>query len=78
MAMTFERITTDPEVLGGVSCIRGLRVPVASVVGMVTDGITVEELLADFPYSEPDDIAEALRCAAAGVRERELHLGPVG
>jgi uncharacterized protein (DUF433 family) len=78
MAMTFERITTDPEVLGGVPCIRGLRVPVATVVGMLTDGITVEEVLADFPYLEPDDIAEALRYAAEAVRERELHLRPVG
>jgi uncharacterized protein (DUF433 family) len=78
MAMTFERITTDPEVLGGVPCIRGLRVPVATVVGLVTDGITVGEILADFQYLEPDDIAEALRYAAEAVRERELHLRPVG
>jgi uncharacterized protein (DUF433 family) len=78
MAMTFERITTDPEVLGGVPCIRTLRVPAATVVGMIADGITVEEILADFPYLEPDDIAEALRYAAEAVRERELHLRPVG
>ena len=62
--MTFERITTDPEVLGGVPCFRGLRV--ATVVGMLADGITVEEVLADFPYLEPDGIAEALRYAARG------------
>jgi len=78
MAMTFERITTDPEVLGGVPCIRGLRVPVATVVGMVADGMTVEEILADFPYLEADDIAEALRYAAEAVRERVLPLRPVG
>jgi uncharacterized protein (DUF433 family) len=77
-AMTFERITTDPEVLGGVPCIRGLRVPVATVVGMVADGMTVEEILADFPYLEADDISEALRYAAEAVRERELPLRPVG
>lgn len=47
--MTFGRITTDPEVLGGVPCIRGLRVPVSTVVGMVADGMAVEEILADFP-----------------------------
>ena len=76
--MTFERITTDPEVLGGVPCISGLRVPVATVVGMLTDGITVEEVLADFPYLEPDGIAEALRYAAEAVRERERHLRAVG
>ena len=58
--MTFERITTDPGGPGGVRCIRGLRVPVATVVGMVAEGITVDEILADFPYLEPDDIAGAL------------------
>jgi uncharacterized protein (DUF433 family) len=76
--MMFERITADPDVLGGVPCIRGLRVPVATVVGMVADGMTVEEILADFPYLEAEDIAEALRYAAEAVRERELPLRPVG
>ena len=76
--MTFERITTNPEVLAGVPCIRGLRVPVATVVGMVADGMTADEILADFPYLEPDDIAAALRYAAEAVRERELPLRPVG
>jgi len=76
--MTFERITTDPEVLGGVPCIRGLRVPAATVVGMVADGMTPEEILADFPSREPDDIGAALRYAAEAVRERELPLRPVG
>ena len=76
--MTFERITTDPEVLAGVPCIRGMRVPVATVVGMVADGMTTDEILADFPYLEAEDIAEALRYAAEAVRERELPLRPVG
>ena len=76
--MMFERITTAPDLLGGVPCIRGLRVPVATVVGMVADGMTVEEILADFPYLEAEDIAEALRYAAEAVRERELPLRPVG
>ncbi|TVP66412.1 MAG: DUF433 domain-containing protein [Nitriliruptor sp.] len=76
--MAFERITNDPEVLGGVPCIRGLRVPVATVVGMVADGMTVDEILADFPYLEPDAVAGALRYAAEAVRERELHLRRVG
>ncbi len=61
-------------------CIRGLRVPVATVVGMVADGMTPEEILADFPYLEHDDIADiaaALRYAAEAVRERELPLRPV-
>ncbi len=76
--MTFDRIMTDPEVLGGVPCLRGLRVPVATVVGMVAEGMTADEILADFPYLEPDDIAAALRYAAEAVRERELPLRPVG
>ena len=75
---TFERILTNPEVLGGVPCIRGLRVPVATVVGMVADGMSVEEITADFPCLEADDITEALRYAAESVRERELPLRPVG
>lgn len=49
--MLFDRITSDPEVLGGVPCIRGLRVPVATVVGMIADEMTPEEILADFPTS---------------------------
>lgn len=76
--MAFDRITTDPEVLGGVPCIRGLRVPVATVVGMVADEMTVEEIVADFPYLEPEDVREALRYAAEAVRERELPLRPAG
>ena len=76
--MTFERITTDPEVLAGVPCIRGMRVPVATVVSMVADGMTTDEILTDFPYLEAEDIAEALRYAAEAVRERELPLRPVG
>ena len=76
--MAFERITTDPEVLAGVPCIRGMRVPVATVVGMVADGMTTEEILSDFPYLEDEDITEALRYAAEAVRERELPLRPVG
>lgn len=76
--MAFERITTDPEVLAGVPCIRGMRVPVATVVGMVADGMTTEEILSDFPYLEDEDITAALRYAAEAVRERELPLRPVG
>lgn len=76
--MAFERITTDPEVLAGVPCLRGMRVPVATVVSMVADGMTTEEILADFPYLEAGDVTEALRYAAEAVRERELPLRPVG
>ena len=72
--MVFERITTNPDVMGGLPCIRGLRVPVATVVAMVADGMSVAEILDDFPYLEAEDVAEALRYAAEAVRERELPL----
>ena len=72
--MKFTRITTDPAQMGGVPCIRGLRIPVATVVGMVADGMTAAEILAAFPDLVAEDISEALRYAADAVRERELPL----
>jgi len=72
--MKFKRITVDSRQMGGVPCIRGLRIPVATVVGMVADGLTHEEILRAYPDLEADDIHEALRYAAAAVRERELPL----
>ena len=74
--MVFERITVDAEQMGGVPCIRGMRIPVATVVGMVADGMTTAEILAAYPDLEPEDVAEALRYAAEAVRERELPLRP--
>ena len=62
--------------MGGMPCIRGLRVPVATVVSMVADGMTADEIIADLPYLEREDVAEALRFAAEAVRERELPLLP--
>jgi len=60
--------------MGGVPCIRGLRIPVATVVGMVADSMTDAEILAAYPDLEPADVHEALRYAAEAVRERELPL----
>ena len=72
--MAFERITVDPETMGGMPCIRGLRIPVATVVAMVADGMTVDEILADLPDLTREDVAESLRYAAAALQERELPL----
>ncbi|MCL4413959.1 MAG: DUF433 domain-containing protein [Actinobacteria bacterium] len=72
--MSFERITTDPGRMGGLPCIRGLRFPVATVVAMVADGMTFQEILAEHPDLEEEDIREALRYASQAVEERELPL----
>lgn len=74
--MRFERITVSASQMGGVPCIRGLRIPVATVVGMVADGMGKEEILQAFPDLEEQDIREALQYAAEAVRERELPLAP--
>ena len=72
--MKFTRITVNPKQMGGVPCIRGLRIPVATVVGMVADGMTEVEILEKYPDLEPGDVQEALQFAAEAVRERELPL----
>jgi len=72
--MRFDRITVNPDQMGGVPCIRGLRIPVATVVAMVADGMGNNEILKAYPDLEQEDITEALRYAAAAVRERELPL----
>ena len=72
--MKFRRITVKPGQMGGVPCIRGLRIPVATIVGMVADGMTDDEILKAFPDLEVEDIREALHYAAEAVRERELPL----
>jgi uncharacterized protein (DUF433 family) len=72
--MKFTRITVNAAQMGGVPCIRGLRIPVATVVGMVADGLSNPDILAAYPDLEAEDIAEALRYAADAVRERELPL----
>jgi uncharacterized protein (DUF433 family) len=72
--MKFRRITVDPRQMGGVPCIRHLRIPVATVVGMVADGMTRQEILEAYPDLKPKDIDEALCYATEAVRERELPL----
>ena len=72
--MTFTRITIRADQMDGVPCIRGLRIPVATVVGMVAEGMSTEEILGAYPDLEAADVQEALRYAAEAVRERELPL----
>ena len=64
--------------MGGLPCIRGVRIPVATVVGMTADGMTEHEILAAYPDLEAEDIREALQYAAEAVRERELPLASAG
>jgi uncharacterized protein (DUF433 family) len=72
--MGYTRITTDPGQMGGVPCIRRLRIPVATVVALVAEGETTEKILALYPDLEADDVREALLFAAEAVRERALPL----
>ncbi len=75
MAGTFQqRITIDPAQMGGVPCLRGLRIPVATVVDMVADGMSFQEILDAYPDLELEDIKGALTYAASAVRQRELPL----
>jgi uncharacterized protein (DUF433 family) len=70
----FERITIDPVQMGGVACVRGLRIPVATVLRLLAGGRTAQEILAEYPDLESEDIRECLRFAAASAMERELLL----
>jgi uncharacterized protein (DUF433 family) len=70
----FERITQDPAVMGGKPCIRGLRVTVGTIVGQIAAGRSIDQLLADYPYLQREDILEALRYAAWRAEEREIDL----
>ena len=69
-----KRITVDPKQMNGVPCIRGLRIPVATVVGMVAEGMTPDEILRSFPDLEAEDVHASLLYTAEAVRERELPL----
>lgn len=69
-----DRITQQPEIMGGKACIRGLRVTVGMLVGQISVGHSVDELLADYPYLEREDIMQALRYAAWRAEEREVML----
>jgi uncharacterized protein (DUF433 family) len=70
----FERITVDPAQMGGVPCVRHLRIPVATVLRLLAGGMTHDKILAEYPDLDPEDIRECLRFAAASAMEHELPL----
>lgn len=70
----FDRITQQPEVMGGKACIRGMRVTVGTIVGQIGAGQSIEQVLNDYPYLEREDIMQALRYAAWRAEEREVQL----
>lgn len=72
--MRFERVTINPKQMGGLPCIRGLRIPVTTIIGQLAAGQSHRQILDDFPELEEQDIYEALAFAAAAVQERELPL----
>jgi uncharacterized protein (DUF433 family) len=69
-----DRITQQPDIMGGKACIRGLRVTVGMVVGQIGAGRSVDEILADYPYLEREDVMQAVRYAAWRTEEREVAL----
>jgi uncharacterized protein (DUF433 family) len=70
----FERITVDPVQMGGVPCVRHLRIPVATVLRLFAGGLAEREILSEYPDLQPEDIRECLRFAAVTAMERELPL----
>jgi uncharacterized protein (DUF433 family) len=68
----FERITFDPQVMGGKPCIRGMRVTVGMVVGLLADGRTAEDVVRSYPYLEPEDVQQALAYAAWRAQEHDV------
>jgi uncharacterized protein (DUF433 family) len=69
---TLDRITFDPQIMGGRVCIRGMRVPVSVIVGQIAHGATVDEILADYPDLEPEDVQQALEYSA-WLTQEEVH-----
>ncbi|MBL7161416.1 MAG: DUF433 domain-containing protein [Anaerolineales bacterium] len=72
----FDRITFDPNIMGGRACIRGMRITVAMIINLISNGMSTEEIVHEYPYLEPEDIQQALRYVALladeSIRELEL------
>ncbi len=72
--MAFDRITVDPRQMGGLPCIRGMRITVSTIISQLAAGRTTDDVLVDYPYLERADVLAALEYAAAVVSSRELLL----
>jgi uncharacterized protein (DUF433 family) len=70
----FDRITIDPKVFGGKPCVRGMRFPVSKVLDLVASGMSIEEILKDYPYLEDEDIRQSLKFAAWVVQEERVEI----
>ena len=70
--MDLARITVDHQIMGGVPCVTGTRIPVATIVGLVASGLTTDEIVAEYPQLTPADVQACLEYAARAVDEREL------
>lgn len=70
----FDRIARNPRIMGGKPCIRGMRVTVGMIVGQIGAGVSIDELLDDYPYLEREDVLQALRYAASRSEDREVEL----
>jgi uncharacterized protein (DUF433 family) len=73
----FDRITFDPEVMGGRACIRGMRVTVSLILNLTANGMTPEEIVEAYPYLEPEDVHQALHYAAWLAEEQVLPAEPI-
>ena len=67
----FDRITSDPDVLGGKACIRGIRLSVSLVINLLANGMTAQEIIEEYPDLEPEDLQQALRYAAENADTKE-------
>jgi uncharacterized protein (DUF433 family) len=76
MKELLKRITVNPAVMTGLPCIRGMRIPVTTILGLLASGVTEQEILADYPDLEPADFKACLAYAAWLTREREIELAP--
>ena len=72
----FDRITSNPNILGGKACVRGMRISVSLIINLVANGMTAEEIIVEYPDLEPEDIQQAL-CYAAWATEDTIYI-PVG